>query len=281
MKKSAVLPCILLFFGAAAPAATPAATAPVGEVIARARACLGGEAALRAVHSVHFSGTIESQKATAAGLVPQTAHIEILFQKPYQQRIVVTGAENVETTGLDGYTAWQREQSLKDPMLGTTNLLAPDSIKWLRATAWENLNFYQGIEDQGGSIEVVGDTDFEGRAAVKVSIAPAPGVVFYHFFDRATGKLLFTEAKDRTTREEGEILVDGVRFPQKEVQIVKALDAKGKPVERKLVITFEKITLNETFPDSDFEIPVAPRPGAAPAVRPPAPTPAAAPAAAK
>lgn len=265
MKRSADLIRVLLFFGSVAGAAAPVVAAPAGDVIARARAYLGGEAALSAVHAVHFVGTIESQKVTATGTVPQKASIEIIFQKPCQQRIVVTGAETVETTGLDGYDAWQREQSLTDPKRWNMSVLGPELIKWLRATTWENLNFYKGVAELGGTIEVVGETTLDGHPAVKVALAHDAAIVFTYYFDPATGRLLMTETKDRETREEGEILAGGVRFPQKEIQTVKSVDAKGRPLERKLVITFDKVTINETFPESDFEAPMLPPPNPAPA----------------
>jgi outer membrane lipoprotein-sorting protein len=268
VKRSAVLVCLVMLGGAAARSATPVTA---GAILARARAYLGDDAALSAVHSVHFKGVIKSQKVTPTGLVPQKAGIEIFFQKPFQQRIIITGAENIESTGLDGYDAWQREQSLADPSKERLTALGPDTIKWLRATAWENLNFYKGIEEQGGAMEVIGDTTVDGHPAVKVAMTHAAGIVFYHSFDAATGRLLFTETRDRTTREEGEILVDGLRFSQIETQTFKGLDASGRPVERKMVITFDKITLNETFPDSFFEMPLPRAPGSLRTANPPVP----------
>jgi len=158
-------------------------------------------------------------------------------------------------------------------------VLGPDTIKWLRAMAWENLNFYKGIEQEGGTAAVVGDATIDGRAAVKIAIAHDANIVFYHYFDSATGKLLMTDSKNQTTKEEGEIVANGVRFPQKETQVMKSVDAKGLPVERTLIITFDKITVNETFPESYFEVPSLPpagRPsGAKSAGRPSAVAPAA------
>ncbi len=265
MKQSAALIRLLLFFSSVAGAAAPVFAANAGDVIAKARAYLGGEAALNAVHTVHFTGTIESQKMTATGPVPQKASVEIIFQKPFQQRIVARATETIETTGLDGYQAWQREQSLTDPKRWNMSVLGLELIKWLRATTWENLNFYKGIEELGGTMDVVGETTIDGHPATKVVLAHDANIVFTYYFESATGRLLMAETKDWTTREEGEILVDGVRFPQREIQTVRSVDANGRPAERRLVITFDKVTLNETFPDSDFEAPMLPPPHLVPA----------------
>jgi hypothetical protein len=261
MKRSAKLIRLLLFSGAAIRLATPVVAGTADDIIAKARAYLGGDAALSAVHSVHFSGVIETQKATPTGPVTQKASVEIFYQKPHQQRSVVTGPETVETTGLDEYIAWRRVQNVADSTRWQQSVLDPDMIRWLRAMAWENLNFFKGIEQEGGTAEVVGDATIDGRAAVKVAIAHDAKIVFYHYFDSATGKLLTTEARNQTTKEEGEILVNGLRFPQKEIEVIKSLDAKGQPVERTLVITFDKITVNETFPESYFEVPSLPAAG--------------------
>jgi hypothetical protein len=279
MKKSAASISFLLLFSAAACTATPVAAQRSDEIIAKARACLGDDAALSAVHSLHFLGVLETQKETPAGLVPQKASIEIVFQKPCQQCIVVTGAESIETTGLDEYAAWQREQSQADPARWNISVLGPEMIEWLRATTWENLFFFKGIEQQGGTAVVVGRATIDGHAAVKVAFAHGAGIVFYRYFDPATGKLLLSETKDRTIKEEGEIVVNGLRFPQKEVQTIKALDANGKPVERKIIVTFDKITLNEAFPESHFEMPMLPSTQPSSVVNVPGSQPAAAPAA--
>jgi len=83
-------------------------------------------------------------------------------------------------------------------------------------------------------------------------------------------------------------------FRKKVTQTVKGVDAKGQPAERKLAMIFDKITINETFPESYFDLPLAARqvhrrqrgiePGAggsggpAPVVTPPNPPPAPGPA---
>jgi len=81
----------LLVTGAAL-ASTMAAVAAEPAIIAKARASLGTEAALNAVKSVHFVGTLVT--ADPADASKQTrAAVEIFFQAPEKQRIQATSDE--------------------------------------------------------------------------------------------------------------------------------------------------------------------------------------------
>ncbi|MFA5056608.1 MAG: hypothetical protein WC485_00710 [Opitutaceae bacterium] len=226
------------------------------QIISKARAYLGDEATLSAVKSVHFVGTMETRQLAPEGPKPLKFTIDIIFQKPYQQLITRSTPAATEITGLDDYDGWQRIQDMTDPSRWQLTLLDPAIIKKLRANTWENLNFFKGIEKRGGSVQVVGPTTIDGTAVVKVTFVHEPGIIFHRYFDSATGKLVLTETDqgDRI-KEEGEIMVDGLRFPQKVTTASKATDAKGQLVENPVVITFDKITLNEVFPESVFAVP--------------------------
>jgi hypothetical protein len=257
MMHSTSLKHILLLGGVAMGVALPAPAQTADAIIARARAYLGGDAALNAINSVHFAGVLETEQVTPPGLKPETFRVDVIFQKPYQQRIVATGAESIETTALDGYVAWQRIQEVRNRNRWQLSALGPGEIKSLRANTWENLGFFKGIEQRGGRVEVLGTASVDGKPAVKTAFTHEEGLVFYRYFDPATGKLVLSEtAQGGSIKEEGEIMVNGVRFPKKTIQTAKGLDAKGQPVERRLAMTFDKITVNEAFPDSYFEMPL-------------------------
>ena len=251
------------------PAAARAQTAD--EVIAKARAYLGSEATLRAIHSVHFVGTIETVQSAAGASKSVKEAIEIVFQKPYRQRIIRTSSTAVKIIGLDDYDGWQRIQDLKDVNNWQLTLLQPEVVKNLRANTWENLNFFKGIEQRGGSVQVVGPATVNGIATIKVAFTHDPKIIFYRYFDTANGKLVLTQTNlgDRIM-EEGEIMVDGLRFPQKVTSIGRATDADGKVVDVPVVITFDKITLNEGFADGFFGVPPM-QPPSPPSLPPPAP----------
>lgn len=239
------------------------------QIIARARAYLGGDSALGAIKSVHYRGIMETYQGTTAGSMSGKYGVDIVYQKPYQQRIIATGSDAVETTALDGYVAWVRKQDLHNPTRWQVMVVDPNQIKALRANNWEYLNFFKDIEQCGGKVEVLGPATADGLPAVKLAFTHEQGIVFYRYFDPATGKLLFSEtSQGGSIRLEGEIIVNGVRFPQKIIQISKGLDAKGQAVEQKQVVTVDQITLNEVFPAEDFELPLlspsSPLPAAGP-----------------
>ena len=225
-----------------------------GQIIARARAYLGPGASLDAVRSVHFVGTM--QEYFGDDPKPSDSTVEIIFQKPCQQCIIRTWPDRMETTGLDDLEAWLRTQDLKNPSQWRLTLLGPDLVKRLRANTWENLNFYQGLEQEGGMVEVRGPAVVDGVATVKVAFIHEPGIVFVRYFDTDTGRLVLTETEQggRIT-EEGEIMAGGLRFPAKVTHLTNGPDAKGQIVPKRMVITFSKVTLNEAFPDRLFAVP--------------------------
>ncbi len=229
-------------------------------VIAKARAYLGPDAALNAVKSVHYTGSLVTTEETPEGPKPVEAVVEIIFQKPYQQRIVATSEKKVgdvveqriEITALDNFEAWHRVQDAKDVRRWNMDLLKGIEIKALRANTWENLSFYRGLELRGGTIEDLGEATVNGVACQKLAFRHEPGIAFVRYFDQATGRLVLTETeKGGSIREEGELMADGIRFPKKVITTTKQADGK----ERSVTVNFEKVTVNEKFDGSLFVIP--------------------------
>jgi hypothetical protein len=228
-------------------------------IVTKARAYLGTDAALAEVTSVHYTGTLLTADTT-------TAVIEIIFQKPFRQRITATSdhtvpgpkagdppvvEKTIEITALDDYDAWRRLQDAKDPTRWQLTLLDKDQIKRLRANTWENLAYYSHLEQAGVEAKSMGPATINGVACEKVAFRHADDIVFLRYFDKATGRLVLTETEQGgSIREEGEIMVNGIRFPKK---VVTTTRENGK--ELSITVTFEKITLNEVFPESVFAIP--------------------------
>ena len=220
-------------------------------ILAKARAYLGTEEALNAIKSVHYTGTVDS--ADPADPAKQTrATIDIIAQRPNQQRVVATSEKAIETTAVDGYEALQRVVDKANSKNQRLVVLKPDAVKRLRAQAWENLSFFRGIERQGGRVEDQGPATIDGVACQKIAFIHAPNIIFYRYFDVATGRLVETVTEDGgTTREEGERVINGVRFPKSMKMTVKG--AKG--VTQNVMIALDSITVNETFPASVFRMP--------------------------
>lgn len=232
------------------------ARANADAVIAKARAYLGPEEALSNLTSIHFVGTLESIEPRENGAEkPVSFGIDIIFQKPFQQRIVLTGPNIVETTALDGYEGWHRIQDSNDPTRWRTILYPKSRIKQLRASSWENLAFFSGIESVGGTVENQGIVQIDGKKAEKVAFIHDPGIVYLRYFDPETGRLLCTETDQGVRiREEGEIVAGGIRFPKRIVNTSTQPENK----ERVVTINVEKVTVNEKFADDLFGVPLIP-----------------------
>ena len=229
-----------------------AATAAELPIIAKARARLAPDAVLDAVKSIHYTGTIISaDPKDPAKEIRQP--IEIILQKPMQQRVIITSPDTIEINALDGYDGWRRAISAKDPTKWQQTQLGPEQVKELRADVWENLAFFRGIERVGGSVQDKGPVTMDGVPCEKVAFIHDTGIVYYRYFNRATGDLVDTKTgnEDNSIREQGEIMAGGIHFPK---AIVMKQTVNGKLTTRS--ITFDKITINETFPESLFAVPL-------------------------
>lgn len=236
----------VLFFASALAANEP-------PILAKARAYIGSEAALNGLKSIHYTGTLVT--ADPADPAKQTrAAMDIVFQKPEQQRIMATTDKAVEITALDGYDGWQRVQDPGDPTKWRQTLLGTDQIKRLRANTWENLAFFRGIERIGGRIEDQGTKTVDGVTCQKIAFIHAPNIIFTRYFDIATGRLVLTETEaGGTIREQGEMIVNGIRFPRTVITSVGPQNAQG--TVQTVTINFDKVTVNTAFPSSHFAVP--------------------------
>jgi len=228
-------------------------------IIAKARAYLGPETALDGTTSIHYVGTLSGEETVKDKdgkeiKRPFKGSIDLIFQKPYCQRVVLISYKGTEMTALDDYEAWRRLELASDPKRWSLMLLDKDQVRSQRANTWENLAFFRGIERRGGQVEDLGPATIDGHACEKLAFVHEPGLTFNRYFDAATGQLVLTETGNgNLTREQGEVMVNGVRFPKSLVNITKD-PATGR--ENTIVITLDKITLNENFPDRVFAVPV-------------------------
>jgi len=222
--------------------------------VVKARAAVGADQALDSMSSVHFVGvvdTTEMQVDEKTGVkTPQPLHlaIDIIFQKPHQQRVSMRSDKIVDTTGLDEYDGWTQRVSATDSTKWQMQLLDTTQIKHLRANTWENLYFYRGIRQSGGEVNYLGEETGDGVAAVKISFVYDKDIVFTRYFAKDTGRLLKTRTDaGGELREEGEQIVGGIHFPRRLI----SKDSSGLVT----TITFTEVKVNEAFPDSTFAIP--------------------------
>ena len=235
------------------------ASADPEAVIAKARAYLGPDATLEAITSIHYVGTLAGEETVKDKDGKETRRpfkgtIDLVFQKPYYQHVTLVSYKGTEITALDDYEAWRRLDEASDPTHWKLMLLDKDQVRSQRANTWENMAFYRVIERRGGHVDDLGPATIDGHACEKLAFVHEPGLTFYRYFDAATGQLLLTETDNGSlTREQGEIMANGVRFPKSLVSITKD-PATGR--ENTISITLEKITLNESFPESLFAVPL-------------------------
>ncbi len=236
--------CIAVSIVGSALAAEPA-------IIGKARAFLGTEQALTGVKSVRYTGTVVTTFSNEPTKALREA-VEIIVQKPDQQRVTATSDKSIEINGLDGYEGWQRVQDAANAKNWRQSVFKPDVLKRIRAQARENLMFFGGLEGMGGRYEDGGTKVIEGVTCQKISFVHAPGIVFHRFFDVATGRLVQTETDDGTvTREQGEVVTNGVRFPK--TMTINSTLPNG--LSKVTVITFDSVTVNEQFPARLFMVP--------------------------
>ncbi|MEJ1974001.1 MAG: hypothetical protein WDM96_16545 [Lacunisphaera sp.] len=223
--------------------------------IAKARAYLGTEATLNAVRSLHLQGSFagteqvpDPDDAKKTVEQPVRVSIDIVFQQPMQQRQILRSDRIERVTGLDDYDAWERVADLTGKNNARLTLLDAPSIKRLRATTIENLSFYGNRGTGSRQVKLLGEETVDGVACVKISFSHGSNIVFLRYFEQATGRLVKTEVEGGgVIREEGEMIVSGVRFPKKVIN----QSAGG----RSTTITFEHVSVNEDFPAATFAVP--------------------------
>ena len=220
---------------------TGAVAAPADQWIAKARAYLGTESALDSVQSMHFTGTVETETGAKAP-------IEIICQKPNQRIIKLSFEKSIQQTTLDGYDGWVHTKDTSNAANWQLKLMSASQIKQIRADNAETLNFFRGIEHYGGKVEFLGDAKIEGHDTVKLAYIYSPEKIFYRYIDKATGHQVLVETESGgTIREEGELIVNGIRFSKRVIN----RNADGKTQ----TLNIESLTLNESFPKSLFAVP--------------------------
>ena len=214
------------------------------QIIAKARDYLGGDTQLRAVETIQFQGTFTTHEGEGKG------EILIYLKKPFKQRLDVIRAHDgiVETTAINDIDGWGRRANEKDADDWTIRILGMGELKRMRANTFDNLNFYSGIEQLGGSIINRGIVKKDGKNAYLLHFKYDKTIHYKRYFEVTTGKLLATvNDKGIEIKDIDEFIVDGIRFPREQIRI-----ENGK---MKDTLTFTKIVINAPLDDKIFELP--------------------------
>lgn len=212
-------------------------------VIALARAHVGGEEALSRIHSLRYTGTIESPERN------RTGRLTLYLKKPLKQRIeILTDDGMLEVTAVNGYEGWTMQR--KDGEGNTSvQVMNAENLNRMLVSTWENLNFFRKPEEQLGKTLFKGATEHRGRLAYELRVVYPGGRPFFRrFFDRSTGELIASITDDGLEFvESGMIREQGLLFPRK-------VDA-FRGTRRVHVIKFDQVEVNAAIDDSLFEFP--------------------------
>jgi hypothetical protein len=252
MTKSLIVACAAVLLAPCAVLAEPA-------VLGLARAYLGPESTLEGIQSIHFVGSLTWNDPGSTGKPPVTASLDMIFAKPLRQHLVDRREKVTRTTVLDGYDAWDFDQSNTDPTKHRLTWLTAGDIRTLRANTWENLYYYQVPE--GGQVEDKGPATIDDIACERVDFTHGPGIVYERYFDRDTGRLVLTVRGQESIRESGELRVDGIRFAKTITSTTKA-SSGGSVVT---TVVFDSVKLNEPLAPDLFTVPSIAPAKAAPA----------------
>jgi hypothetical protein len=185
--------------------------------------------------------------------------VDIVYQKPAQYSITLIDKDRMIHTTIDHFEGSQESQdglaanqtSIDLHKTYRLTILSPEQVKTLRIYAVEQIWFYNGVLHEDGQIEDRGPATIDGVDTEKVAFVYSPDFVYTRNFDQSTGRLVYTETESRSKiRQSGEIIAGGIRFP-KQIDITDVVNGKDVPQ----TYIFDKITVNESFPDSYFAVP--------------------------
>jgi hypothetical protein len=213
----------------------------IDAIIGKARAYVGSEEALNSVTSIHYVGQLISEDGT-------TGKVDIIFQKPNFQMVVVEIGNIRETTALSGYEGWRKVEDLENETDWELTLLEARQIRRLQANVWENLNWFRGIQKRNAEVVYDGRKEIDGVDCHKVSYLHGDGIQFIRYFDIETGRLVVTETEQGgQIREEGQILEADIRFPESVVTSVGDESSK---------IQFDRVEVNRKYDEEMFDVPM-------------------------
>ena len=181
----AAIAAVLLVSEQPRPATAQAALPSGREIVARHLTAIGGEAAFKAVQSIHARGTL----ALTAQQIEGT--IEVFSARPNKQLVrgTITGFGASETA-YDGSIGWSIE-----PVSGATLLTGRQLVEMADDAVFDSpLYPPTHVKD----LTVVGREEFDGRQAYRVRVTYVSGSEQFDLFDVSTGLLIGSEARRET-----------------------------------------------------------------------------------
>src|SRR5262245_3277406 len=161
--------------------------APTGkDVIARHVAAMGGEAAFKALKSIHATGTFAMPAQGISG------DVQFFMARPNKQLMKTTlpSIGSIDS-GFDGKVGWSIDAVTGPTIFTGKQLLETQDDAWFDGP----LHGPEHVK----SVEVVGNETFDQRPAVKVKVTFASGNEQMEYFDTQTGLEIGYEARRETS----------------------------------------------------------------------------------
>ena len=217
------------------------------EIINKAIAARGGMDKIKSVQSLNMEGTISFGGDESGKLIAE-------WRRPgkFRQELVTGGKSILRiTNGKEGWAL--------NPFAGDT-APRPLTAEEMNLVA-EQADFDKPLVDykaKGNNVELLGKEQVEGKDAYKLKLTLKGGAVRYEYIDAAS--FLETKWNGKITNDGKEVefntffrdyrSVDGLQFP-----FTIDTDTVGSDAKQKIV--FDKIEVNPTLNDSQFEKPPA------------------------
>jgi outer membrane lipoprotein-sorting protein len=239
----------LVLLGLITSGATAHAAPTAAEIIAQARAKLGPETKLTAVKTLLFEGKSFDKDAKPVGIV------QLQYKLPNKRReYVLRNDRTLEvilgTDGIEGFVTTRNLNSGEQRIRPAEGY----EVKTYLDQFLADTEFY--APPKRGQVTYVGEARQQGKTCHALEYKYPGGLIFKRFFDKGTLLLVATEIYAENTPadnrrllvEEGELIVDGIRFPKKTT--VYTAGKKESHVE------FTQVKINENIPDSVFAFPM-------------------------
>ena len=217
----------------------------IQSTIELARSYIGPDEKLDALESIHYKGSLLYSSG-------DLGTIEMVYQKPMRHRMVAVIGERREVSVLDGSEGWTTFERVVDSVPLSMEIFDPIRILIMQSSVREAFSFFRKPDTRNGDITYEGKEIVNGRECVILTYHHGDGIAYQRFIDAESGQVHRTlDSKGVEYLEDGELIVDGLRFPKKMVSTFST--AIGS---QSMEFAYSSIDLNKKLPESDFVMPL-------------------------
>ena len=176
----------------------------------------------------------------------------MIYQKPLRQKMIAIVNNRKEVSVLDDSEGWTTYERVGDSTPLGMEIFDPIRILIMQAAVREAFSFFKTPEARSGAVTYHGAEAVKGRDCHVLDYDHGDGIGYRRYIDAETGQVLkMLDSKGVEYYEEGEIVVDGLRFPKKLISTFPT--ALGNQT---MEFAYTSVTLNKKLPDSEFVMPL-------------------------